>query len=137
MAAFEFDSINDLIAEMEELSTETPKIMQEMVEAGGKAALNAVKLNTPVKSGDLRRSIYHTGGHVDKNGNWYDNVHFDGYDRNGVPNQLKANVLESGRKDKSRKATHFLKKAMKSAEPAIESAMKKVFEQRTGIKNDN
>lgn len=143
MAKIEFDYMEDLISEFEELNSETPKIMKEMVEAGGKAALNAVKLNTPVRNGDLRRSVHTTGGHNDKYGNWYDNVHFgskdfEGYDRKGVPNDLKANVLDVGRDDYVKiKATHFLSKAMKNSKDAANAEMQKVFEKRTGMKNDN
>ena len=138
MAQFEVGDMDDIIAEIDKMGSDVPKIMKEMVEAGGKIALDAVKLNTPSRSGDLRASMYRTGGHCDSNGNWYDNIHADGYDRNGKPNPLKANVLEGGKTENGRvKARHFMKNAINSSKGAVETAMRKVFEARTGVKDDN
>ena len=58
--------------------------------------LEELKKAAPVESGDLRDSIIATPMQS-KDGFTYEKLDFAGYDRKGVPNRLKARVLESGR----------------------------------------
>ena len=53
-----------------------------------------VKNNTP--TGDLLNSFGIAPPDVDKNGNTNTKIGFEGYDRKGVPNALKARAMESG-----------------------------------------
>ena len=55
-----------------------------------------IKKATPEDTGDLRDSVVLTPM-VSKNGEVYTKIEFAGYDRKGVPNMIKARVLESGR----------------------------------------
>ena len=57
--------------------------------------LEALKAATPRDPGDLRDSEILTRFVTDE-GQVYTAVVFDGYDRNGVPNSLKARAIESG-----------------------------------------
>ena len=55
-------------------------------------------------------------------------VGFGGYDRKGVPNTLKAGVLESGRsKQDGRTKTHFFSNAVKSSRKPARNAMREEF----------
>lgn len=47
-------------------------------------------------TGDLEKSLGIAKIQRDESGNWNTKIGFDGYDSKGVPNQLKARVMESG-----------------------------------------
>lgn len=55
-----------------------------------------VKQNYRKSSGDLLNSFGIAPPDVDRNGNTNTHIGFEGYDRNGVPNALKARAMESG-----------------------------------------
>lgn len=98
-------------------------------EAAGIVA-DAIKANTPKDTGDLRDSIALTKYRTE-NGFTYTKVIFDGYDRNGVPNALKANAIESGtsripKKPFIRPAVQRVKRV---AEKSIETALNKKLEE--------
>lgn len=54
---------------------------------------------------------------------WYTMLGFVGYDENGVPAAIKAAALESGTSDDRQQATHFIRKAIKSADPKAQAVM--------------
>ncbi len=54
---------------------------------------------------------------------WYTRLGFVGYDENGEAEAKKAAALESGTSDGRIKATHFFRKAIKSADPKAQSVM--------------
>lgn len=54
---------------------------------------------------------------------WYTRLSFVGYDEDGVAEARKAAALESGTSDGRIKATHFFRKAIKSANPKAQAAM--------------
>ena len=60
-------------------------------------AAQEIKNAVPVDTGDLRDSLVITPMKTDASGFTSTTVTFAGYDRKGVPNPLKARVLESGR----------------------------------------
>ena len=55
-------------------------------------------------------------------------ITFPGYDRKGVPNQVKANVLESGTSKK--KGTHFLSKTVNRVKEQAISAMSEALDKK-------
>lgn len=102
-------------------------------EAAG-MVVEAIKQNTPVDSGDLRDSCGLTDFKNDK-GYIYTQVVFPGYDSKGVPNPVKARVLESGRSSsKGVVGKHpFIRKAVdsvkKAAQFSIETNLNKKLEE--------
>lgn len=62
-----------------------------------RARLNWVIGNSDTSTGDLEESLGITDIERDSEGVWNAKIGFDGYDRKGVANQLKARVLESGK----------------------------------------
>lgn len=58
-------------------------------------------------------------------------IMFDGYDRKGVPNAIKAASLESGN-SRGQKATHFISKAVKGSKDKAISEMQKALDEKIG-----
>lgn len=80
-------------------------------------------------TGDLEASIGITTMEQDANGDWNAKIGFDGYDRNGTPNQLKARVLESG--SSTRQKHPFIRPAVNRAKPKAEALMEQVIKEET------
>ena len=95
MAKIEFPGVEDYVKQLKQLGADIDGIIKyACYDAAGMVA-DAVKANTPVDSGDLRSSIALTPYRND-NGFINTKLMFDGYDSRGVPNAIKARVLESG-----------------------------------------
>lgn len=98
---------------------EGTKIVADQVRANLKGALSGKS------SGDLERAlgvtpIENQGGVVNAR------VGFDGYDSRGVPNQLKANVLEYG--SSKQRARPFVNPAVRKTRRAARKKMSEVFD---------
>lgn len=78
-------------------------------------------------TGQLLDSLGITPIKMDQDGNWNGKVGFDGYDRDGVPNQLKARVMESG--TSKRKKRPFIRPALNKCQQAAAEAMIKAGEE--------
>lgn len=98
---------------------------------GAGVVADAIRNATPQDSGDLADSI--GIAEFDKNGDKVSTaIGFSGYDEKGVPNIVKARVLEHGRVDASGRtvAKHpFIKNAVRKAKQKALNAMQKRFEQ--------
>lgn len=80
-------------------------------------------------TGALADSLGITPVSMDRDGVWNAKIGFDGYDAKGVPNQLKARVMESGT-SKIRKRP-FVRPAVNAAKKAAIEAMQKVIDEET------
>ena len=89
--------------------------------------IEAIKENTPVDSGDLRDSTSLSVMRND-NGFIYTKVTWTGYDSKGVPNAIKANVLESG--SSTRQKHPFVRPAVNKSKKAAEFAMEMYFNEK-------
>ena len=78
-----------------ELGADTVKMAKFAIYPAAGEVLDALKAATPRDTSDLRDSEILTHFVTDE-GQVYTAVVFDGYDRNGVPNSLKARAIESG-----------------------------------------
>lgn len=109
-----------------ELGTAADGICKAAVYEGAAIIADAVKENTPVDTGDLRDSI---GLSKMKNDNGYINTKlgFDGYDRKGVPNALKAAAIESGTSRLKKKP--FVRPAVMANTGRAEAKMAQVVEE--------
>lgn len=86
----------------------------------GKGSNRIVKGNYGKSTGDLLGALGVAPPAVDRRGNTNTKVGFEGYDRKGVPNALKARAMESG--------TSKLKKRP-FVRPAVNKAKKKAIEE--------
>lgn len=89
--------------------------------------VEAIKAHCPVKSGDLRDSYITTPYQYDR-GEVYTKVTCAGYDERGVPNLIKARVLESGRSTPSGGTTEkhpYIRKAVQSVKAQAQASIEK------------
>lgn len=92
-------------------------VMADQIRANLKKNLAASKETT----GDLLDSLGITPPKLDREGNWNAKVGFDGYDKKGVPNQLKARAMESGTSKQKKKP--FVRPAISQAREKAKKAM--------------
>lgn len=137
MATIEFKGADEYIKKLTEMGARIQgTIKYASYEAAGIVA-DAIKAAVPQPpkdgtTGDLRDSIALTKYRTE-NGFTYTKVVFDGYDRKGVPNALKANALESGRSDGNGNTVGkhaFIRKAVKSVEKAAEFSIETALNKR-------
>jgi hypothetical protein len=89
--------------------------------------------NKPIKLRYQHRRPYQFAGYYtirqDSEGNWNARVGFDGYDRKGVPNQLKARVMESGSSRQKKKP--FVRPAIAQATDKAKAVMENTILEET------
>lgn len=78
-------------------------------------------------AGALSKSLGITPILQDKNGVWNAKIGFDGYDEKGVPNQLKARVMESGSSRVQKRP--FVRPAVNAVRKDAQAAMQKVIDE--------
>ena len=139
MAKCEMKMPNEFLDKLSKLEGRFDKAAPKILQSGGKVVLSAMKANLegrigkdtkyPSRSkGDLLRSLGITPALQDRNGEWNIRVGVgDSIDREGVPNALKAQVLEYGKS--GQKAKPWMKparrRARKPAVQAMEETLKK------------
>ena len=95
MAKLSFDGLYQYEKLLAELGADALKMAKYAVYPAAGMVLEEIKASTPRDTGDLADSEILTKFVTDE-GYVYTAVVFDGYDRKGVPNSLKARALESG-----------------------------------------
>lgn len=127
MATWKFEGLDEYREQLKKLEYNSIGLCKYALYEGAKVIADAVKANIPTDSGDLRDSM--SLNVMKKKGDFiYTEISFPGYDRKGVPNQLKANVLESG--TSKRKKRPFIRPAMNAASAQAEQAIKIAMDQR-------
>ena len=113
---------------MERLSED---IVKKAIDAGADIVANEVRANlnanlagSTQSTGALSKALGITPISQDKNGFWNAKVGFGGYDEKGVPNQLKARVMESGSSKVQKRP--FVRPAVIATKKAAQDAMQKV-----------
>lgn len=124
MARMTYD-ISDVF---EEIGSAAYGICAEGLYDGADAVADEIRLNVPSESGDLARSLYIAKFQRGPNRVGTE-IGFAGYDSKGVPNPVKAAVLESG-SSKGHRATHFFSRAVRSAKSKAEAAIQAKIEKR-------
>lgn len=130
MAKIEFQGFEEYRARLFDLGANIEGICKYASYDAADIVINAIKENTPVDTGDLRDSakLYNF---KNDNGYVHTGVYFDGYDRKGVPNPIKARVLESG--SSTRPKHPFIRPAVnrvkKAAEFSIEAALNRKLDE--------
>lgn len=131
MAKMTIRGVDDLALQISKLGKMSEEISKNVVMAGAQPVADAIRqelqknlAGSKYSTGDLEKSLGITPPGVDSQGNVNTKVGFDGYDRDGVPNQLKARVMESGSSKQKKKP--FVRPAVnKSKKKAIEEMQKK------------
>ena len=128
MAKFTEELPVELIRQFEELNLGATDMMKKMTEAGAKVVYTNVKSNLKKvlnrRTGDLEKSLIITRPYKNSKEEIATKVGFYGYDRNGIPNPLKAMAREYGTSNGEAKKP-FLRPAFKK-KTEIEQAMQSV-----------
>ena len=80
-------------------------------------------------TGALEDSLGITPVTMDRDGFWNAKIGFEGYDAKGVPNQLKARVMESGTSKIQKRP--FVRPAVNATKKAAVEAMQRVIDEET------
>lgn len=131
MAKITFN-MDDYIHKLNELRYEIDDIARKAVYEGAGIVADEVRKNlenvlSDEASGELLDSFGITPITMDGRGNLNAHVGFEGYDSKGVPNKLKARVIESG-SSKQRKRP-FIR-------PAINATKEKVYRKMMDVVNE-
>lgn len=137
MAKADVKMPDEFLAKMSKLGSQTDRIAEKVLQAGGEVALDKVRSNlsavvgTGTKSesrstGELERSLGLSPVMVDKNGNHDIKVGFSEPRTDGGSNAKVANILEYG--TSSHSAKPFLKPAKSAVKKQCVEAMKSAFE---------
>ncbi len=124
----------ELEKQLSSLSQGSIEIGKKAVRKGAGILADHVRANlrknlagSEYSTGDLEESLGVTPAGVDKNGVINAKVGFDGYDRKGVPNQLKARAMESGTSRQRKRP--FIRPAVNKAKQKVEKAMEQTIDE--------
>ena len=135
MARMTIKGTDELAIQISRLETMSTEIAKDVVMAGAQPVADEIRKGleknlqgSKYSTGDLLDSLGIAPPDVDRNGNVNTKVGFDGYDRKGVPNIVKARVMESG--SSKQKKRPFVRPAVnRSKQKAIEEMQKKLDEE--------
>jgi len=124
---------SDFQIKLEKVAGKADDIARRAVYVGAGIMADQVRVNlqknlsgSKLSQGDLLDSLGISKPKVDQDGSINSKVGFDGYDRNGVPNALKARVMESGSSKQKKKP--FIRPAISQARNKAKEAMAKVID---------
>lgn len=133
MAKFKFTGIEKYTESLEKIGGKNAVgVLKYAVYPGAAVVADAIRAAAEMHrdTGDLANSLalspmWNTDGYVNTK------IEFAGYDRNGVPNAIKAAALESGT-SRGQKATHFISHAVKGVQSKAVEAMSKALDDKIG-----
>jgi hypothetical protein len=101
MARMTFKAGNDYAVKLSRLGVKSQEIGKRAIYAAANIVTDKIRSNlesvvSSEATGELADSLGITPIKPDQNGDLNTKIGFDGYDSRGIPNQLKARVLESG-----------------------------------------
>lgn len=135
MAKMTIRGTDELELQLSKLGTMSTKIAKDVVMAGAQPVADEIRkgLNQNLQGskyskGGLLKSLGIAPPSVDGQGNVNTKIGFDGYDSNGVPNPLKARVMESG-SSKIKKRPFIRPAVNRSKKKALEEMQKKCDEE--------
>ena len=127
MAKIEFGGIELYAEKLAKLGAGAEGVCKYAVYEAAGMVIDAIKANTPEDTGDLRESAV-LRPFANDNGFIYTKVVFDGYDRKGTPNAVKAAVLESGSSKQQKKP--FIRPAVNRVKKAAEFSIEKALDEK-------
>jgi HK97 gp10 family phage protein len=133
MAKMTIKGTDQLELQLSKLGNMSTKIAKDVVMAGAQPVADEIRkglennlAGSKYSKGDLLDSLGIAPPGVDNQGNVNTKIGFDGYDSNGVANQLKARVMESGSSKQKKKP--FVRPAVNRSKKRVEEAMQKKFD---------
>lgn len=127
MAKIEFAGIEEYAKKLAALGQDAEGVCKYAIYDAAGIVADAVKENIPVETGDLRNSMV-LRPMQNQDGFIFTKIAFDGYDRKGVPNAVKANVLEHG---SSRQPKHpFIRQAVNRVKSAAQFSIEKALDEK-------
>ena len=126
VARMSFKAGDDYALKLSRLATSAEEIAKRAIYEGAKIVADEIKARIPENTGDLAESFGVTPIDRDADGNWNAKVGFDGYDRDGVPNQLKARAIENG--TSTIPAKPFVRPAVRKTRRQVMKKMKQVID---------
>ena len=132
MARMTFKAGDEYALKLSKLAAGSDEIAKKAIYAGAEIVADKIKSNLQgVTSGDSTGALAGSFGispiKTDADGNWNAKLGFDGYDSNGVPNQLKARVLESG--TSKQKKRPFVRPAVNATKRQAQAEMGRVIDE--------
>lgn len=135
MAKMTIRGTDELELKLSQLGKMSTQIAKDVVMAGAKPVADEIRKGlqanlqgSKYSKGDLLDSLGIAPPDVDNNGNVNTKIGFDGYDSNGVANQLKARVMESGT-SKIKKRPFVRPAVNRSKNKSLEEMQKKYDEE--------
>ncbi len=130
MAKCDINAVEKFAVMLGKLEGHSSDIAKKAVFEGAKVVADEIKSNlievlSGESYGDLEKSFGISPIKQDFDG-WNAKLGFSGYDRRGVPNQLKARVLESGRTGQKKRP--FIRPAVNAKKKEATEIMGKVVE---------
>lgn len=136
IAKITFNMGEDYLKKLEALGDKSEETSVKAIQAGAGIVADQVRKNLETNlagseesTGALAASLGITPVSIDRDGMINAKIGFDGYDEKGVPNQLKARVMESG--SSKVKKRPFIRPAVNATKKAAEEAMQKVIDEET------
>jgi len=122
----------DYALRLSKMATDSEEIAKKAIYEGSKIVADKIKSNlegvlSPEATGDLLESFGVTPITKNKDGDWNAKIGFDGYDKKGVANQLKARVIESGTSTRTKKP--FVRPAVNSTKKRVIQKMGEVIDE--------
>ena len=134
MARISFNAGDDYVARLLKTANRSEEMMKKAIYAGAAVVTDKIRENLEANltgssqsTGALADSLGITPITEDRTGFWNAKVGFDGYDEKGVPNQLKARVMESGSSTVQKRP--FVRPAVNATKKAAVEAMQRVIEE--------
>lgn len=127
MAKITIKGMDEYAKKLAALGSRAEGVCKYAVYEGAAVVADEIRSRIPVDSGDLKSSMALTVMRND-NGYVYTQVTFPGYDRRGVPNAVKAAVLESG--SSTRQKHPFIRPAVNSCKAKAVLAMSEALEKK-------
>ena len=127
-----FQAGDEFALALSRLATGSEEIAKKAIYAGADVIADKIKSNlegvlSSEATGELVASFGVTPIEKDASGNWNAKIGFDGYGTDGVANQLKARVLESGSSKQQKKP--FVRPAVNSTKNTAVEKMGQVIDQ--------
>lgn len=134
MATIRFKVGDEYAQKLSRIEKYADEIAKKAIAEGAGVIADKVRSNMNAvlsgkSSGDMQNSMGISPPKQDKDGNWNVKIGFDGYDRKGTSNALKATVIEYGKK--SQPAKPFVKPAVTSTRSSALQKMRDVIDAET------
>lgn len=132
MARMTFKAGDEYALKLSRLATDSDEIAKKAIYGGAKIVADKIKSNlqgvlSPEATGQLVGSFGIARIDRDSNGDWNTKLGFDGYDDNGMANQYKARILESGTSKHTKKP--FVRPAVNATRASAKAEMEKIIDE--------